>query len=130
MTTSTSKAAFQDCFDYFDQALGTKLGVRIPCADPKECRHLQTRLHQARVMSRHENDEVFARNRDHPDYFTSPYDVLVIKIREKPEGTWWVYIEQRRAKKIEELEDAPPALPKPEPKPSIVEVARRRITIE
>jgi hypothetical protein len=93
MSTSTSKSAYADCFDLFDRALAAPRGIRNRCEDDGVAYQLRGRLHTARKLSRLEAFEIY--EADDPLYGQSPYDHLVVKIKEA-EGGWWVYIEPRR----------------------------------
>ena len=94
MTVSTSRRAYQDCYDYFDRALAAeaKLGIRIKQADPGQANHLRVRLHQARILLRRESLSIYAE--EDPNHGASPYDSLMVRIREA-DDSWWVYIEPR-----------------------------------
>lgn len=105
MSVTQSKAAYQDCFDYFDRALEAKLGIRVAMRNPSEANNLRMRMNRARQISRQEMNAIHERGFDHPEFSTSPYDALVLKVREKPEGDWWLYIEPRKSFEIEELTD-------------------------
>lgn len=97
MTTSLSRAAYSDCYAYFDKALTTKLGIRIRVKDAGAAKHLRSRLHTARVNSRREAMDIYAE--DHPMHGISPYDNLIVRVKSKDKPgqsiAWYVFIEPR-----------------------------------
>ena len=101
MTVSTSRRAYADCYDLFDRALAAPLGIRNRCTDPGQANHLRVRLHQARILLRRESLSIYAE--EDPNHGASPYDSLMVRIREA-DDSWWVYIEPRAVNgAIEEL---------------------------
>ena len=101
MTVSTSKSAYLDCYDLFDRALDSAIGIRNRCANRGMANNLRTRLHYARAISRRESLEIYAA--DHPAHGTSPYDSLVVRIQQNKDG-YWIYIEPRMVHgEVEEL---------------------------
>ena len=102
MTTSTSKSAYTDCFDYLDQALAATNGIRIPLHTRGAAYHLVTRLHYARKLSREEAQAIYAE--DDPKWGTSVYDVLIVRTPRLLGSKWYVYIEPRSVvREVEEL---------------------------
>lgn len=110
MTTSTSRAAYTDCYALLDRALDRPAGIRIACgpeADPSAlgtANQLRVRLHTARSMDRMEARKVYPP--DDPAHGISVYDILVVKIKQAEEQ-WWVYIEPRGL--VRQVEDIPRA---------------------
>ena len=101
MTFSTSIKSYADCFDLFDRALASPLGIRNRCEGPGDANQLRGRLHYARNLQRKESRSIY--DSDAPEYDTSAYDPLLVRIRES-DGAWWVYIEHRRvAGEVQEL---------------------------
>ena len=101
MTFSTSIKSYADCFDLFDQALASPLGIRNHCDDYGVANQLRGRLHYARNLLRKESRRLY--EPENPDYDKWAYDPLLVRIRES-DGAWWVYIEHRRvAGEIQEL---------------------------
>lgn len=104
MTSSISKAAYTDCFDLFDRALDAPNGIRKRATDDGQALNLRQRLHYARTLKRRESFEVYPP--DSPHYGTSPYDNLIVQVKQD-DGAWWVYIKPRLAEgDIEELKAA------------------------
>jgi hypothetical protein len=122
VTVSTSRLAFNDCFDVFDQALGDPTGIRIAFSTEGLARHFRTRLHQARAIDRADNAKLHPF--DHPMHGRSAYDSIIAKLR-NVDGQWYVYLVPLRDAgnmRIESLEGleipppppAPPRIYKPE----------------
>jgi hypothetical protein len=101
MSVSNSKSSYLDCYELFDRALDSEIGIRKKCISRGMANNLRTRLHYARAISRRESLEIYAA--DHPQHGQSSYDPLVIRVQEDDEG-WWIYIEPRRVDgEVEEL---------------------------
>ena len=103
MVTSTSKLAFGDCFELFDQALEDPIGARIPFTDKDSDRaygaamHFRVRCNRARSLDRQDNFKTFADG--HPMHGRSQYDGLRLRVlrgEDENDGTttFWVYVEQ------------------------------------
>lgn len=124
MTISTSHLAYGDCYEAMDRALTNSRGVRVAVADMDAATFLRMRMHQARVIDRRRKTEIYPEP-DHPLHGASPYDKLVVRLRNE-DGRTWVYIEQVSglSNEIEPLgeELAPTAEPIPEPE-EILEVS-------
>jgi hypothetical protein len=104
MVTSTSRNAYEDCFDLLDQALASPAGIRNGPFDTGGARQLRVRLHYARTLERQDARLIY--EPEDPKWNTSPHDSLVIRIKEIDEE-YWVYIEPRKvAGKVEELKAA------------------------
>lgn len=102
MTTSLSRASYEDCFLLLDRALESAHGIRQSCASSGAANHLRVRLNTARILSRQEATEIH--RPDDPAFGISPYDTLVIRRPIHADGRWWVYIEPRKILgKVEEL---------------------------
>lgn len=105
MTVSTSKAAYEDCYDIFDRALASANGIRVEANDKGSAHHLCTRLNYSRILSRKESREIHEFGT--PGFGISAYDNLVIRQPKFEDDRWWVYIEPRRVSgRIEELRAA------------------------
>lgn len=107
MPASQSRAAYEDCFDYLDQALAQPDGIRVSVGldddddSPGKAKQLQVRLHYARSLDRRDSKIIYPK--DDPNHGTSVYDPLIVKIRQS-DGEIWVYIEPRTAKaKVEAI---------------------------
>lgn len=105
MALPTSTAAYQDCFDYFDQARHAERGIRILVESQTKARHLSNRLHQARALERRDSARIY--DRTDPRHGKSENDGLQVTIREAADGEpgWWVYIQpwSITAQAVEEL---------------------------
>lgn len=91
MTVSTSRLAFEDCYTVMMAALEDPKGVRMKAGSQDAAIHFRLRCHQARKIDRAENAQTY--ERPHPMHGVSPYDKLVLKIRQDTEG-WWLLFEQ------------------------------------
>ena len=102
MTVSTSRSAYNDCYDLFDRAaVPGSIGIRVSCETRGMANNLRTRLHYARKLNRELAKEMF--EPDHPDHGKSVYDPLVVRVHSDGDG-WWVYIEPRVVQgEVEEL---------------------------
>ena len=101
MTVSHSKSAYNDCYDLFDRATDSSIGIRVSCETRGMANNLRTRLHYARKLNREQAKEIFPD--DHPDHGKSAYDPLVVRVHHDGDG-WWVYIEPRMVQgEVEEL---------------------------
>jgi hypothetical protein len=67
-------------------------GIRHSCPTSGAANHLRVRLNYARVLSRNEHNGLLI---DDPRLGTSPYDALIIQMKEIS-GKWWVYIYARK----------------------------------
>lgn len=97
-------AAYEDCYDYFDQARASANGIRILLETKSQAMHLQFRLHQARSLERRDNSRIY--DRSDPRFGKSENDKFRVAVREAAEGdSWWVYIEpwNQKVETVEEL---------------------------
>lgn len=95
MTVSTSKAAYEDCYDLFDQALKAEKGIRVNRPTKGQATQLYTRLHYARKLLRAESREM--NKPGDPAFDTSPYDSFIVR-KAYTDDEWWIYIEPRDAR--------------------------------
>lgn len=93
MTYSTSPLGYDDCFGVMDEALQNEIGIRMCLPDEKTAQRFRARCHQARVINRKQNTEIFEKS--HPMYGLSQYDRLVIRIAIE-KSIVWVYFEKSR----------------------------------
>lgn len=102
MTTSTSRAAYSDCFELFDRAL-EKGRIRIGFDTKGEAHQLFTRLQYSRILDREESTRIY--EVEDPHYGISAYDPLIVRRPRDENEKWWVYIEPRSSAKydVEEL---------------------------
>jgi hypothetical protein len=106
MPSSTNLGAYTDCVEIFDRAVASRQGIRIPVSTPGDGRLMVLRLQQARSLVREKSKEIYP-DPTNPNWGTSPYDPLIVRMPRKIEDRWWVYIEPRLANTddIEELGD-------------------------
>jgi len=103
MTTSSSRLAFADCFDFMDRALEDPKGARASFGDRGSAMHFRVRLHTARRYDREANKEVYSPG--DPMYGISEYDKLTASIREDGD-IWYIYLEHRaQLTTVESLSD-------------------------
>jgi hypothetical protein len=105
MTLPTVIGAYNDCLDYFDQALLATKGIRIQFADYTVAKYFVLRMSQARVLQRDESRRVYPR--DDPKWGRSEYDGLQVRNPiEDEDGLWWVNVERHNARvlTVEEIE--------------------------
>lgn len=106
MVTSNSRLSYSDCFDLFDQALADTAGIRIEFATEGEAMQYRVRMHTARQINRKDNRETYTV--DHPMHGQSPYDELIVRIRQVDE-VWWMYIQRQAVpRKVESLTEPEP----------------------
>lgn len=84
-------AAYNDCFDAFDEASANPRGVRVPFETEAAAKQFQLRMHNARAIDRQEARRIHERNT--PQYGKSEYDRLCVRNPREKDGKWWVYIE-------------------------------------
>lgn len=93
MSTSTSRFAYQDCYDVLDRALEDDRGVRVKVKTLGDGTNFRVRIHTARRIDRDENRVLYP-EQDHPMHGRSVYDPLVVKLA-TVNGAHYVYIEKR-----------------------------------
>jgi len=92
MSLPTTRLAYADAYDAFDQALADSVGIRIQFDTEEQAKHFRFRLNYARQMDRDDNRKTYAP--DHPLFGKSAYDRLVARIRrEQEDGKWYLYLE-------------------------------------
>lgn len=79
MVTSTSRLAYQDCFELMDQALEAPRGIRFPVSSRGIANHFRVRLHTARDINRKDNKDEYEKG--HALWGCSAYDELTVQIR-------------------------------------------------
>lgn len=99
MAISNSRLSYEDCYKVMDQALDDEIGARVKLANHDDAVFFRMRMHQARAIDRKDNKVLY--NEGDPLYGRSPYDQLVIRIKELEDAVW-VYAE--RVKMPEEIE--------------------------
>lgn len=89
--TSSSRLAYQDCYDLLDRALENPRGIRVLMDGNINPSYMRARLHNARQVDRDDNAKTYPP--EHVLFGRSTYDQLVIRIREA-DGKTWLYIER------------------------------------
>ncbi len=102
MPPSTSRLSFIDCYTVLDQALASKLGLRLTFEDPGSARSFQLRLNTARRLNREDNAETY--DATHPLHNASEYDTLLIRLKANGEGSVVIVEKVDRGMQIEEIE--------------------------
>lgn len=92
MVTSTSRLAFSDCYELMEKAITDPKGIKIKFARDEDAWHFRVRLHTARRIDRTDNLSLFPEG--HMMHGKSPYDGLVMRIRENGEGGYWLRLER------------------------------------
>ncbi len=100
MPTSTSRLSYNDCFDYFDQALQDPVGLAVGFEFSGDARQFRLRMNAARALDREENAATYADNTAHPLYGRSQYDELQLKLRQA-NGRTYIVIERNSVKVLE-----------------------------
>lgn len=110
MVASTSRLAYNDCYDIMNTALEDERGVRVRFNEHGAAVQFRIRAHYARRLDRELNREVYAT--DHPMFGVSEYDHLVLKLR-FDDHHWYIYIEKADAGayEVESLADLPTPAP-------------------
>lgn len=101
MSLPDQLAAYADCLDLYERALGDEVGARAKLPTVNEATMFRMRMHQARSLERAESRRMY----DKTDirYNKSEFDVLKVTVREDTEGGWWVYV-TRHGQEIETVE--------------------------
>lgn len=112
MGHSTSRLAYSDCQDFFDQSIEEgSAGIRIRCESKSKAEQLRVRLHYFRRIDREDNIAIYKDEPDHPMHGRSAYDKITVRMR-KVDDSWWLYLEQNtitnyHVEKIDELNRSP-----------------------
>src|SRR5437879_3042946 len=94
MTLPNHIGAYTVEIETFESASADLTGIRVYYGKNEgEAKKFQLRLHQARALNRQENARLYPR--DDMRHGHSPYDNLVVRVREDVAGDWWVYLEKR-----------------------------------
>ena len=103
MSLPNNLAAYEDCLKYFEDAVATSKGIRIPVDSDGEAHHLRLRLNHARVLLRDETKRMVERT--HPAWGKSEFDRFRVTMRPPAVGPnepgYWVYIEPWVATTVE-----------------------------
>ena len=92
MSLPTQPGAYRDCYDLFNLALSAPAGYCAPIDyDENTARHFQLRMNQARRVLRDQSRRIYPS--DHHLYDVSEYDGLQVRLKQHPNGIWWVYVE-------------------------------------
>jgi hypothetical protein len=110
MVTSTSRLAFSDCYELMEKAINDPKGIKVKFARDEDAWHFRVRLHTARRIDRMDNIQLFPEG--HMMHGKSPYDQLVMRIKENGEGGFWLRLERISIDhlEIESLADETPQL--------------------
>lgn len=99
MSLPTHIDAYDDCLDYFQQALDDTHGLRLRFADYGQANIFTLRMHQARALQRQLHRRLYDAN--DPRYGRSEYDKLMVRQpRQDTEDMWWVYIERSNSRVV------------------------------
>ena len=104
MTLSLSLQAYTAELEAYTRAKDSPKGIRIEFPDLPSARHYQARLHQARVLDRKKNAEIYEKGM--PMYGASEFDTLKCGLREDTDGKFWVYI-QKMELALDRIEEIP-----------------------
>ena len=92
MSLPTSLHAYTSELEAFQRAAASPNGIRIEFPDERSARAYLARLHQARVLDRRENKDIYSPG--DPMYGKSDYDSLRVSKREDETGKFWLYLEK------------------------------------
>lgn len=99
MTASQSILSYPDCKEALERALKSTKGIRLTFKTVKEARRFALRVHTFRVLDRRDSEKIYMP--DHSMYGHSPYDPLVVSLRENVVeiGPW--ILDERIVEEIE-----------------------------
>jgi hypothetical protein len=98
MASSTSRLAYQDCFNLFERANEEPLGLKFRCESSNFATYFRSRLNKARVIDREDN--ALAYDSDHPMHGRSVYDDIEVRVKNGASGTW-IIMEKISSRKFE-----------------------------
>lgn len=98
MTQSSSRLAYDDCYDLMDRAMADEKGIRFRAKSLDDAMMRRGRLNGARRIDRLDNKDMYPRG--DPLHGRSAYDQLSFLIREI-EGDWWVICYKRSSEELE-----------------------------
>jgi hypothetical protein len=92
--------AYDDCLDYFEQALTDPIGLRLKFEDYGQANLFTMRMHQARALQRTDHQRIYSP--EDPRWGRSDFDRLMVRKPqyEEIENAWWVYIERGNSRVI------------------------------
>lgn len=99
MSLPQTRLAYTTEYEAFDKALADEKGIRIKVDDRPSAETLRSRLHFARQLDRRDNTQLY--DEDDVMHGRSPYDILIVRIREDTEKCWWVYIKKASMEHLE-----------------------------
>lgn len=89
--------AYEDCLDYFEQALGQPSGIRVKFEEYGQAHLFTMRMHQARSLQRALHKRLYPS--EDPRYGRTEFDKLMVRQpRQDTEDFWWVYIERSNSR--------------------------------
>lgn len=92
MVASSSRFAYNDCFELMDKAIADPKGIQIKFALKQEAKHFRIRLHTARRIDREENMQIYSET--HKMFGKSVYDPLTMRVQESSNGGVWLRLER------------------------------------
>lgn len=91
MTVSTSRLAFDDCFDLMDRTLEEPQGIRVRFPSFGAANYFRMRMHQARSLDREDNK--LAYDKGERLYGRSIYDPIKATVEEQGKA-WWLILKK------------------------------------
>ncbi|MGH7238816.1 MAG: hypothetical protein ACREHG_01990 [Candidatus Saccharimonadales bacterium] len=88
MTLMDKIAAYEDCFEWFDQALNDAFGIRVRFSCQNDAYTFQLRMHQARALHRVESTKIYPET--DLRYGKSEYDKLAVRRPVKDQDSCWI----------------------------------------
>lgn len=99
MSLPTHIDAYDDCMEYFQQALDDDLGLRIKFTDFGQANLFTLRMHQARALQRQLHRRLYPESDIR--YGRSEFDKLTVRQpKQDTEDMWWVYIERSNSRVV------------------------------
>jgi hypothetical protein len=106
MALPKNMSAYQDCFDFFDRALGSDRGVQRIFDTQEQALHFRNRLNYARRIMREMNRDTLEPG--DPMYNRCEYDHFVVKTQKDHARDKWLCKALIMVLPEEDIEDIPP----------------------
>lgn len=92
MSLTDQRAAYTDCYDFYQAAVDSPngAGVRHPFPTENEARFFALRMNKARSIQRRDSRRIYPTNS--PLYDTSEFDHLQVIVRPDTAGEWWAIV--------------------------------------
>lgn len=93
MSLTDQRAAYEDCYRLYQEAVDSPkgAGVRIPRPSQNDAKFFALRMNKARSIQRRDSRRVYPP--DHHLFDTSEFDHLQVCVRgPDPTGEWWVEV--------------------------------------